>query len=179
MVARWRTSHVEVFSSSDKPMRPERVCRAITETLPNNGVLVADTGHSGIWAAATSNFARDSPSSACRAAGRSFPVALGAKCAAPERPVVCFTGDGGAYYHIGELETAVRNDIDVVIVVNNNRALGQDFGPFNKAYDGRNADRGQGAGCGYLRSAASPKSPRRSAAGGIRLSRIRTTSTTR
>jgi acetolactate synthase-1/2/3 large subunit len=39
--------------------------------------------------------------------------------------VVCFTGDGGLWYHIGELETAVRYNIPVITVVNNNRGLMQ------------------------------------------------------
>ena len=37
-----------------------------------------------------------------------FPASLGVKCALPNRPVLCFTGDGGFYYHISELETAAR-----------------------------------------------------------------------
>src|SRR3712207_7429169 len=46
------------------------------------------------------------------------------------RPVVCFTGDGGFYYHASELETAARYGINAVIVVNNNYALNQDERPF-------------------------------------------------
>ena len=30
-------------------MRPERICKEITEFLPNDAVVVSDTGHSGIW----------------------------------------------------------------------------------------------------------------------------------
>ena len=40
--------------------------------------------------------------------GWAFPAGLGAKCACPERPVVTFTGDAGFWYHIAEIETAVR-----------------------------------------------------------------------
>ena len=46
------------------------------------------------------------------------PAAIGAKCAVLERPVVCFTGDGGVYYHLTELDTALRYGINPVIVVN-------------------------------------------------------------
>jgi hypothetical protein len=38
--------------------------------------------------------------------GWGFPAAMGAKCGAPDRPVICFIGDGGFYYHLSELETA-------------------------------------------------------------------------
>ena len=57
--------------------------------------------------------------------GWGFPASLGARCAAPDRPVVCFTGDGGFWYHVGELETAARWNIATVVVVNNNRSLNQ------------------------------------------------------
>ena len=55
----------------------------------------------------------------------SYQTAVGAKCAQPDRPVICFTGDGGFYYHLAELETAARYGINTVIVVNNNRSLNQ------------------------------------------------------
>jgi len=56
--------------------------------------------------------------------GWGFPAAIGAKCALGERPVVCFTGDGGFYYHLAELETAARYGVPVVVVVNNNGQYG-------------------------------------------------------
>ena len=58
--------------------------------------------------------------------GWGLPAALGAKCAAPGRPVLCFTGDGGIWYHIAEIETAVKENLNVVILVNNNHSLNQE-----------------------------------------------------
>ncbi len=75
--------------------------------------------------------------------GWGIPAALGAKCALPDRPVVCFTGDGGAFYHLTELETAVRHDIPVVFVINNNRSLSQDMKIFDRAYGGHQTDAGR------------------------------------
>ena len=57
--------------------------------------------------------------------GWAFPAAIGAKCAAPDKPVVCFAGDGAFMYHLTELETARRYGIPVVVVVNNNSCLAQ------------------------------------------------------
>ena len=54
---------------------------------------------------------------------------------APDRPVVCFTGDGGFYYHVPELETASRLSLPVVIVVNNNSGFGQGVDNVRKIYD--------------------------------------------
>ena len=68
-------------------------------------------------------------------AGRS-PAGLGAKCACPERPVVAFTGDAGFWYHIGEIETAVRWKINAVTVVNNNASGNQSKRGFDRVYGG-------------------------------------------
>jgi len=57
--------------------------------------------------------------------GWAFPAAMGAKCAQPDRSVICFSGDGALYYHIAEMETAVRKGIKTVTVVNNNQVLAQ------------------------------------------------------
>ena len=65
-----------------------------------------------------------------------MPAALGAKLACPDLPVVCFTGDGGVWYHLVELETAVRWNIPAVIVINNNRSLNQEIAVYSKAYGG-------------------------------------------
>ena len=59
--------------------------------------------------------------------GWGFPGALGVKCALPDKPVLCFTGDGGFYYHIAELETARRYHINLVVLVNNNSGLNQEI----------------------------------------------------
>jgi acetolactate synthase I/II/III large subunit len=56
--------------------------------------------------------------------GFEVPTALGAKVARPERTVVCITGDGGFMYNSQELSTAVREKINVVIVLFNDNAYG-------------------------------------------------------
>ena len=69
--------------------------------------------------------------------GWGFPAAIGAKCAAPDRPIVCFTGDGGFLYHLSELETAARYGINVVTVVNNNHSLNQEKRGNERTYGGQ------------------------------------------
>ena len=56
--------------------------------------------------------------------GYSFPTALGAKVANPDRPVVCVVGDGGFLFGASELSTAVRYGINVVTVVFRNDSYG-------------------------------------------------------
>jgi acetolactate synthase-1/2/3 large subunit len=123
-------------------MRPERLCRELSAALPEDAIVVVDTGHSGMWTGQLLGL-RSPRQTYLRAAGSlgwGFPAALGAKCACPDRPVVCFTGDGGFYYHAGELETAARYGINAVILVNNNFSLNQDMRPFNAAYGGQQTE---------------------------------------
>lgn len=125
-MAEWRAEMAPRRANDATPIDPARIAHAITETLPRDGILVADTGYSGIW---TGTMVELEPTQTyLRAAGSlgwSFPAALGAKCAAPERKVVCWTGDGAFYYHLAELETARRRGIAVTVVVNNNSGFGQ------------------------------------------------------
>jgi len=97
--------------------------------LPADGVLVADTGYSGIWTGTMIEM-DGIDQTYLRAAGSlgwAFPASLGAKCAAGDRKVICFTGDGGFYYHLAELESACRCNIPVVIIVNNNSGFGRNL----------------------------------------------------
>ena len=72
--------------------------------------------------------------------GWAFSAGLGAKCACPERPVVVFTGDAGFWYHIAEVETAVRRGINSVTVVNNNHSGNQSKPGFDRVYGGHQTD---------------------------------------
>ncbi len=138
-VQNWRDEHEPVLTSNDVPIRPERLCQELTDFLPSDAVLIADTGHAGIWTGSMVEL-RHPEQSYLRAAGSlgwGLPAALGAKCGVPDRPVVCWTGDGGMWYHIGELETAVRYGINAVIVVHNNGGLNQDRRGDEAAYEGR------------------------------------------
>ena len=144
-IEEWRKLVAAHTNSDAVPMRPERVCRELSNSLPQNAVLVSDTGHSGIWTGALVNFTRPGQR-LIRCAGSlgwGFPGALGVKCALPDRPVVAFCGDGGFYYHLAELETAARYNINLVTIVNNNASLNQEIPHFDKAYGGDPDERGR------------------------------------
>ena len=127
-VAKWWESVDDVYNSDGEPMRPERLCKALSEHLPADAILVSDTGHSGIWTGTMIDLRHPSQSfiRCSGSLGWGLPAAMGAKCAEPDRPVLCFTGDGGIWYHLAELETAVRCGINTVTVINNNHSLNQE-----------------------------------------------------
>jgi acetolactate synthase-1/2/3 large subunit len=129
IVADWRATMAPLLESASAPSRVERLCAEVTRALPPDGILVADTGYSGIWTGTMVELdgAGQTYLRAAGSLGWSFPASLGAKCAAPGRKVLCFTGDGGFYYHLAELETARRCGISVTVVVNNNSGFGQNL----------------------------------------------------
>jgi acetolactate synthase I/II/III large subunit len=129
IVADWRDSMAPLIENNTAPIAVERLCAEVTRALPADGILVADTGYSGIWTGTMIelNGAGQTYLRAAGSLGWSFPASLGAKCAAGDRKVVCFTGDGGFYYHLAELESARRAGIAVTLVVNNNSGFGQNL----------------------------------------------------
>jgi thiamine pyrophosphate-dependent acetolactate synthase large subunit-like protein len=95
---------------------------ALREALPRDGIVVADMTMLGYASAQylpvyeARTFIH--PAEFCTI-GCGLPLALGAKVAAPERPVVALCGDGGFLLNTGELATAVQEQIPVVVVIFN------------------------------------------------------------
>jgi acetolactate synthase-1/2/3 large subunit len=134
----WHAKHQSVLTSDAVPIRPERICHELTRHVPDDAIVVVDTGHGGMWMGGF--FDLTSPrQSYIRSAGHlgwAFSAGLGAKCACPNRPVVTFTGDAGFWYHIAEIETAVRWKMNSVTVVNNNSSGNQSKRGFDRVYGG-------------------------------------------
>jgi acetolactate synthase-1/2/3 large subunit len=107
-------------------LMPGAVIRLTRERLPDNGILTVDAGQhkilpSEFWE--TRRARGFHTSSGLGSMAVSLPAALAAKLCEPDAPVVCFTGDGGLLMRIGDLETAVRERLPIVVVVFNDRAL--------------------------------------------------------
>jgi acetolactate synthase-1/2/3 large subunit len=137
--AEWRDRYESAMTSDEAPIRPERLCRELSAALPSDGIVAVDTGHAGMWM--SQFFDLSSPTqSYLRSAGHlgwAFPAGLGAKCAQPDRPTFVFTGDAGFYYHLAELETAVRWNINTIVVVNNNLGGTQSRAGWQRMYGDR------------------------------------------
>jgi acetolactate synthase-1/2/3 large subunit len=138
----WYDEWDPVMGSDAVPIRPERLCAELSDLVPDDGIVVVDTGHAGMWMGGFYDL-RTSTQSYMRSAGHlgwAFPASLGAKCGAPDRPVVCFTGDSGFWYHVGDIETAVRFGINTITVVNDNRSGNQSMRGFDRAYGGKQTE---------------------------------------
>ncbi len=114
--------------SDAEPIRPERVMRDIDSRLKANSIVVGDASYSSIWVA---NYmqsrgvgTRFITPRGLAGLGWGFPMALGVKIANPGATVICVVGDGGFAHAWAELETAVRMQLPVVLVVLNNGILG-------------------------------------------------------
>jgi acetolactate synthase-1/2/3 large subunit len=134
----WAAKYQPALTSDAVPIRPERICAELTRQVPDNGIVVVDTGHGGMWMGGFYDLT-SAAQSYMRSAGHlgwAFPAGLGAKCACPDRPVITFTGDAGLWYHIAEIETAARWRINAVTVVNNNSSGNQSKRGFDRVYGG-------------------------------------------
>ena len=101
--------------------------RALREALPADGIVVGDQTGLNYWM--EWHFPVEAPRTflypvGSATLGYGVPAALGAQVAWPERPVVAVVGDGGLLFSVGELATAAKYDLPVVVVVLNDRSYG-------------------------------------------------------
>lgn len=130
----WAAETTDVFASAATPIRPERLLREISARSTQDTLIVTDASYVTGWAMSHIDtqgvgVGQISPRGT-GGIGWGLPAAIGAKLAAPSRPVICVTGDGGFGYVLSELETAARYGVNVVVVVFNNGTLG-----FQKHYE--------------------------------------------
>jgi len=138
----YRAKYRKLLESEAVPIRPERLCSELTRHTPDDAIVVVDTGHAGMWMGGMYDLTSENQDY-LRSAGHlgwAFPAGLGAKCACPQRPVITFTGDAGLWYHLAEIETAVRWRINAVTVVNNNASGNQSKRGFDRAYGGKQTE---------------------------------------
>lgn len=122
------------------PMHPRRALGEIREALPKNAIVTLDTGNTCLQAA--DRLAHYAPMSLITPldfglVGFGLAAAIGAKAAAPERPVVAIMGDGAIGYTMIEIQTAVSHKLPIVIVVLDNEAWGAEKAYQQEFYGGR------------------------------------------
>jgi thiamine pyrophosphate-dependent acetolactate synthase large subunit-like protein len=97
------------------------LCTAIDAFLStlDKPVFVSDGGEIGQWAQALVTTPDRLVNGVAGAIGPAVPFAIGAKAAAPDRPVLAIMGDGTFGFHMAEFETAVRHGLPFVAVIGN------------------------------------------------------------
>lgn len=106
---------------------PENIIRTIDVMTPDNAILATDTGQHQMWAAQHWRFNRPDSlvtSGGLGTMGYGLSGAIGAQIAAPGRPVVLVTGDGGFRMCAQELLSVSNNQLPITIILLNNRSLG-------------------------------------------------------
>ena len=111
----------------DPPLHTPRVLGEVREATPRDAVVTTDVGGFRLWSMQVfETYRPDRFVSAGSWAGMGvgLPAAVGAGLAEPDTPIVCLSGDGGLLMCIHELATAAEEDIDLTLVVSNNRDYG-------------------------------------------------------
>lgn len=109
-----------VLAEAQVGMNPGQALLAVAGVLPRDTVVVADGGNTVLWTVAlVPVYEPDSFLYSVKMGylGTGLPFAIGAKLAAPDRPVVLISGDGAFGFNAMELETARRVGAPVVSVV--------------------------------------------------------------
>jgi acetolactate synthase-1/2/3 large subunit len=117
----------QYFEDTRFPMLPQRLVNLLRRTLDDDAILSLDNGIYKIWFAR--NYKCYAPNTmlldnALASMGAGLPSAMAAKMACPDSQVIAICGDGGFMMTSQELETAVRLELDLVVIVLNDNAFG-------------------------------------------------------
>ncbi len=110
----------EKADADEFPNVPQRIVADLRQAMPDNGILSLDNGMYKIWFAR--NYQAHEPNTvlldnALATMGAGLPAAIAAKIVHPDRKVVAICGDGGFMMNSQEMETAVRLELDLVVIV--------------------------------------------------------------
>lgn len=109
------------------PCYPQHVVKKVREALPDDGIICLDNGVYKIWFAR--NYRAHQPNTvlldnALATMGAGLPSAMAAHMVFPDRKVLAICGDGGFMMNSQELETAVREKMNIAVLVLNDNSYG-------------------------------------------------------
>jgi acetolactate synthase-1/2/3 large subunit len=139
----WRKELDEAISDMERtPMLTGQILKVCNDFFPPDAITVLDGGNTSLWS--THYHVARAERSLLHALnmgylGTGLPYAIGAKLAAPDRPVYCISGDSAFGFNIQELETAVRNELNVIVIVAVDGAYGMEKSAQKRMF-GRQAD---------------------------------------
>ncbi len=109
-------------------MRPERIMKELQAWLDHDVTVVADASYSSMWVVGQLRCpqvgTRFITPRGLAGLGWGLPLAMGVKVARPDKPVIAVVGDGGFAHSWAELETMMRMQLPVTIILLNNGILG-------------------------------------------------------
>ncbi|AQL41246.1 acetolactate synthase, large subunit, biosynthetic type [Halorientalis sp. IM1011] len=111
----------------DRPLKPQYIVEQFDEAMPDDTIVTAGVGQHQMWAWQYWTWTEPRTwvtSHGLGTMGYGFPAAIGAKLAKPDKEVIAFEGDGSFLMTSQELSVAVRENLDITIVVLNNEAVG-------------------------------------------------------
>ncbi len=127
--AAYLTTEREQRKTPSDPIHPNRLVARIMEVFGEDAYYVADGGDTSYYGLA--GFSSMHPAGVLVPAGAllgclgtGIPFAMAGKLAHPDKPVIVFNGDGSFGFNSMEFDTAVRHDIPIICVVNNDCAWG-------------------------------------------------------
>ncbi len=123
------TTELEQRTTPSDPIHPVRLVARIMEVFGNEAFYVADGGDTSYYG--LSGFLSSQKAGVMVPAGAllgclgtGIPFAMAAKLANPDKPVIVLNGDGSFGFNSMEFDTAVRHNIPIICVVNNDCAWG-------------------------------------------------------
>jgi acetolactate synthase I/II/III large subunit len=121
----WETVERDTVSKAGT-VSPPAVMRVVRDVVPDEAIAVVDAGNPGVWSYLWEVRA---PGTYIKPVGFgnmgfAVPAAIGAHAARPDAPIVVFVGDGSLGMSLAELETLVREQVPVVVVVLNDSGYG-------------------------------------------------------
>lgn len=139
-LAKWREDANARLTSRERPISMARLVQELSHEMPTDGILVADGGFAAHWTGLiydTKQAGRGYVADRGLASiGYGLPGAIGSALAAPGRTVVAVTGDGGFNMTLGDLETAKRIGVNIIVAIVNNAASGYIKALQHAMYDG-------------------------------------------
>jgi pyruvate dehydrogenase (quinone) len=128
MMDEWRSDMDALEDPWREPIAPQYLMRCVNHSATDDAILTCDSGTIATWAARhwTIRDGREfylSGNLATMAPG--LPYAIAMQHAYPRRQVIAFVGDGGFAMLMAEFLTAVRHELPIKVIVNNNNSYGQ------------------------------------------------------
>ena len=123
----WEEKHPLTYSQGSEKILTTYAIDTLYKLTKGDSIIVSDVGQHQMWVAQFYKFERPRThltSGGLGTMGFSFPAAMGAKYARPDEQVICVAGDGSFQMNFQELATAVENNMDLKIIVFNNRHHG-------------------------------------------------------